>query len=245
MSRWYALSTHFLTDEKVEVLGEQHGPAGPLVIVALLCRAKTQAKGGKVDGTFRDLAHLAYCDRKEIRDILASAIKCGLVEGELNGKGYRLGFPKWNNWQSASRMAMKRERDRRKSLENVTGSDEALREVTNKTIQDNTNNPKRLKIEQVFNAWVTATGRNLSRVTLTRARSDLIARRLDEYPVEDLVDACKGLGASAFHRGDNDRGKRYDTLELCLRDASKIEGFRDEHRGDAAPPPPVNKFLDD
>jgi len=34
-------------------------------------------------------------------------------------------------------------------------------------------------------------------------------------------------------------------LELCLRDASKIEGFRDEHRGDAAPPTTVNKFLED
>lgn len=245
MSRWYALSTHFLTDEKIEVLGEQHGPAGPLVVVALLCRAKTQAKGGKVDGTFRDLAHLAYCDRKEIRNILASALECGLVEGDLNGKGYRLAFPAWNRWQSASRMAMKRERDRRKASENVTGSDEALREVTNNTLQDNTNNPKRLEIEAVFNAWVSATGRNLSRVTLTKARSELIARRLREYPVEDLIDACHGLGASAFHRGDNERGKRYDTLELCLRDAAKIEGFRDEHRGESAPPAPVNKFLDD
>ena len=241
MSRWYAMSTHFLTDEKIEQLGIEHGPAGPLAIVSLLSRAKTQSEGGKVVGTYRELAFHIYSETGQAKDIIKAAKQLGLVDGEMNGIGYELRFPAWDRWQGAFRKAKQREVEkaveRKMSRDVHTGQD--------KTGQHTEEPTPRLEVQAVFDAWVKATDRDLSRVKLTKARSDLIARRLKDYPVEDLIDACHGIGASAFHRGDNDRGKRYDTLELCLRDASKIEGFRDEHRGEAAPTTSVNKFLED
>lgn len=243
---WCKVDVRFAKDDKVEAIGEELGPAGPLTMVVLLLNAKSQNRGGKVEGTYRDLAHDVHIDRDQAAEILEGLVQIGFAEGELNGRNFKLFLPAYKRWNDRQRKQEERER-RRESDEchnSVTTCHDVSQNVTKNRLDKN-RNTKRLEIEQVFNAWVATTGRNLSRVKLTKARSALIARRLDEYPVEDLVDACKGLGASAFHRGDNDRGKRYDTLELCLRDASKIEGFRDEHRGEAAPPTPTNKFLED
>jgi hypothetical protein len=237
MSRWYAMSTHFLTDEKIEQLGIEHGPAGPLAIVSLLSRAKTQSEGGKVVGTYRELAFHIYSETGQARDIIKAAKQLGLVDGEMNGIGYELRFPAWDRWQGAFRKAKQREVEkaveRKMSRDVHTGQD--------KTGQDNESTPD---VQTVFDEWVKATDRDSTRTKLTSARRSLIARRLKEYPLEDLIDAVRGIGASQFHRGDNDRGKRYDTLELALRNAEKIEGFRDEHRNEAAPTK-VNKFLED
>jgi hypothetical protein len=65
------------------------------------------------------------------------------------------------------------------------------------------------------------------RVRLTKQRQELIKRRLKDYSVEDLVRSIRGYGKSKFHAGDNDRGIKYQTLELWLRDAAHVEaGWR-------------------
>jgi hypothetical protein len=62
-----------------------------------------------------------------------------------------------------------------------------------------------------------------TRARLTATRSALIARRLRDYPVADLVRSIRGYGKSPFHRGENDRGRPYQALELWLRDAAHVE----------------------
>lgn len=56
----------------------------------------------------------------------------------------------------------------------------------------------------------------------------LIRARLNEgYSVADLCLAIDGCHRSAFNQGDNDRGKRYDALELIVRNSSKVTQFMD------------------
>ena len=62
-----------------------------------------------------------------------------------------------------------------------------------------------------------------TRVRLTPPRAALIGRRLREYTVDELVRALRGYGRSAWHRGENDRGRPYQSLELWLRDAAHVE----------------------
>jgi hypothetical protein len=50
------------------------------------------------------------------------------------------------------------------------------------------------------------------------------------YPLADLLDAVCGWKRSPHHRGENDRGKPYNDLELLLRDSKHIEEFRDLER---------------
>ena len=49
------------------------------------------------------------------------------------------------------------------------------------------------------------------------------------YSVEDLKLAVTGWEYSDFHRGDNDGGKVYNTLELLLRNDEKIDQFIGYH----------------
>lgn len=114
MARWYAMSTDFLADPKVETLGENHGPAGPLVIVALLARAKRQDDGGAVKASVRTLAHEAFTDRDTVARIAADAADAGLLNLDAESDREIIAtFPKWNRWQDAGRKA--REREVRKS----------------------------------------------------------------------------------------------------------------------------------
>lgn len=62
-----------------------------------------------------------------------------------------------------------------------------------------------------------------TRARLTSTREALLVRRLREYSVDELVLAVRGYGRSAWHRGDNDRGRPYQAVELWLRDAAHIE----------------------
>lgn len=48
---------------------------------------------------------------------------------------------------------------------------------------------------------------------------------------------------SAFHCGENKENKTYDSLEFLLRNAEKIETFRDLERDDAAPAARPNLSL--
>ena len=64
-----------------------------------------------------------------------------------------------------------------------------------------------------------------------------IRARLDEgYTPDDLKLAIDGCHKSPFHMGENDQQRRYDSLELIVRDGSKVRQFLElaEH-----PPPPV------
>lgn len=76
-------------------------------------------------------------------------------------------------------------------------------------------------VRQVWTAYVEVVG---TRVVLSRERAKLIAERLaDGWTVEELVEAVRGYGKSAWHFGANDRGTRFTSIELWLRDAAHVE----------------------
>ena len=58
------------------------------------------------------------------------------------------------------------------------------------------------------------------------------------YTTQDLIDAITGCSMSPFHMGLNEKGQRYDSLELILRDAGKIDQFTGYKN---APPAPMSR----
>lgn len=91
-------------------------------------------------------------------------------------------------------------------------------------------------VERIFDAWVmspTLVGRPARRgPVLTPKRRALIRRHLaDGYDVETLLAAVQGWTRSEFHRGRNEHGKTYDTLELLLRDAKHVDDMAAAWRG--------------
>ncbi len=87
--------------------------------------------------------------------------------------------------------------------------------------------PSPQKIEpdvmKIFQYWQEVMQHPTARLDEKRQR--LIQKNLALYSVSELQDAIDGCASSPYHMGDNERGKRYDSLELIFRHADKIEGF--------------------
>lgn len=107
--RWYAMSTRFLTDPKIEQLGEKHGPVGPLLIVSLLAHAGVQEAGGEVERTFRATAHEVFSNAEKVGEVLDDAIESGLCHAmSRDVTGFRVRFPTWKRYQANFRKAKSR-----------------------------------------------------------------------------------------------------------------------------------------
>ena len=101
--------------------------------------------------------------------------------------------------------------------------------------------------EQVLEAWVEATGRDANRVKLNKKRVAAVKARLNEgYSVDDLVAAVRGIALSAWHRGENPEGKKYDDMLVAIRDGERVEKFRDlfEQGGDRGRRSAVDTVLE-
>lgn len=83
---------------------------------------------------------------------------------------------------------------------------------------------------KVFAYWQKAMGKTKAKLDEKRGRAidKAIARG---HSLEELCRAIDGCAASPWHRGQNDRGRPYDDLELILRDAAHVERFAAEAPG--------------
>jgi hypothetical protein len=137
--RWFAMSTRFLTDPKVEQLGEKHGPVGPLTIVSLLSHAAIQEQGGEVERTFRAVAHEVFSDSATVAEVVDDAIELGLCHAvSRDVHGVKVNFPAWKRHQATGRRAKARAARKPAEKANVTDSHAVSRDVPNSTRQDST-----------------------------------------------------------------------------------------------------------
>jgi hypothetical protein len=60
---------------------------------------------------------------------------------------------------------------------------------------------------------------------LTESRIKLIERSIKRYGADDVKAAITGCANSEWHMGGNPQGKKYNSIELILRNAEKIEFF--------------------
>ena len=77
------------------------------------------------------------------------------------------------------------------------------------------------EVRRVFEHWQRALEHPKAR--LDPKRTALIRRQLKAYSADDLCRAIDGYAGDPFTRGDNDRGKPFDDIELLLRDAQHVE----------------------
>lgn len=89
---------------------------------------------------------------------------------------------------------------------------------------DQTADDEPTPVRVVFDAWIEATGRN-RQTKLTPARAQRIKRWLHHYPVEDLVDAVRGISRSQWHVEHC-----YTGIEHALKNEDAIERYRDAQR---------------
>lgn len=100
--------------------------------------------------------------------------------------------------------------------------------LDNKENKNKTSEKASTEVDGVWQAYLDSLEEfkpNKRKPVLSKQRIDLIKRRLANYSVEDLKLAVTGWLYSDFHRGENDNGKVWNSIELFLRNDEKIEQF--------------------
>lgn len=80
------------------------------------------------------------------------------------------------------------------------------------------------EVSEIFSHWQKTLDK--PRAKLTKDRIAKISARLkDGYDAEQCKQAIDGCNASAYHMGQNDNNKVYDSIELIFRNGDKLEQF--------------------
>jgi len=121
-----------VTAGPIRDLGERHGAAGPLLIVALITQAGgaiPTAKPGSfdvVEGRYAALARRVHINTDEARAILATAADVELVELiETEDRRFKVRLLKWSKWHPKDPTAAARQATRRNKTKTKTGTDDA------------------------------------------------------------------------------------------------------------------------
>ena len=86
---------------------------------------------------------------------------------------------------------------------------------------------------EVFDFWIAELRHgSATRVVLSPKRRRKIEQALKLYDVQTCKDAILGCKQSDFHMGRNGMGKKYDDIELILRDPEHVERFAGDYRKD-------------
>lgn len=106
--------------------------------------------------------------------------------------------------------------------DDVTPSEEEVDVKTDtEEVKNTVRSSSKSEVLVVFHHWQQVHAHPDSR--LSDGRSKLIAKALKDYTVDQLCESISGYKLSPFHMGQNDRGTVYDSIELMLRDAQKID----------------------
>lgn len=84
------------------------------------------------------------------------------------------------------------------------------------------------ELQEVFDYWVEqCKGSARRKPILDSTRRLVIGAAIHDYGVAACKEAILGCTMSDFHMGKNKNGKKYDDIELILRDSKHIEQFLD------------------
>lgn len=121
---WWAKDAAWLQRDAIVELGEEFGPAGPLVIDALCGMAKLENDAGRVRTGFRALARAAFVDVTLCNAVIAHATQIGVLddfEADPDGRRFSCRVSGWQADQkkgrAADRDARRRERDAQRASE--------------------------------------------------------------------------------------------------------------------------------
>ena len=256
---WFPKDAAWHRRGRVVELGQDHGPAGPLVADWLMCEARSQNPPRTGDGSLKAgyaaVAHGCFLESvDQARRIVASCVEVGLLDdfGDLDGRTFEARISGWdadvNQPLEATRKAKARA-----AAEAGTDVDSVGHHGTNgaevaevperpsasPTRQDKTEEktsvePSRLDeaatVRGLFAYWQERCHHPQAKLTSDR-RSKILARLRDGYTAEQIRSAIDGAAVGAYV---DERGKRHDDIELICRNGSKLESFIDRAGGKTA-----------
>jgi hypothetical protein len=108
---WVKLDCHWYQDPAIEEAAEQGGPVVLALFPVVLAMAKAQADGGRVEFSFRALAHALFTDQETILTAIRALVSAGVLSlPEASERAAVLAFDPdtWRRWNDAARKAVSR-----------------------------------------------------------------------------------------------------------------------------------------
>jgi hypothetical protein len=182
-------------------------PTASKALAPLLWLLASESEDGQIDGT---PAKIAFRLRMSVTEVTA-----GLTPLIHNGFFLEIGNASTPLAIGLQDACLETERET---------EGEAERELEKETEGEREKEYCLANVHDVFDYWKSKL--NHTRSKLDPKRRKLIATRLKEgYTVADLRKAIIGCSVSQWHMGANDRGTKFDSLELILRDATNVDKF--------------------
>lgn len=199
---WIKLHRHILDDYDFQCL-----PVASRALAPMLWLLASEYEDGEIDASAKKLAFRLRISEKELLDALNPLIDAGFFIVEQDA----------SEALAACLPREEEEKEKRERREEDTSNAGALD-------LDAPAPAKPDPVQQVFDHWRTTLKHPHAK--LDDKRRKLIRKALSlGYKPDDLMHAITGCSLSPFHMGENDNGRRYDGLDLILRDASKIDQF--------------------
>jgi hypothetical protein len=233
---WFGKDAGWWRRDYIIALVDQFGPAGPAVIDYICCECAAQDgySQGTVKTNHRAIMRDTGVSLVTLLAILDAAVALGLLEDfeRLTDHLFTCRISGWKSDRDKAMASVRKARSRAShetDTSNVTSHETAENSLQSKAKQSKA----KPSIKEVFDAWIVSTKRTAA-TKMDAKRRGLIERALNDYPLQDVLDAVDGWRFSAHHRGDNSDGKAWNDLGLLLRDAAHIEQFRDyKRKGDS------------
>jgi hypothetical protein len=176
-------------------------------VLAIACMLIASRNEGEIDGSAAGLAYLKRVAYLNKNPSLKPLIECGFLEPASVALADA----------SAAQADARPETEERQRRDRGEEETEAETEPLSAAPTAGESDP----VAEVFGHWRTTHGHE--RAQLDPKRRKVIRSALASYSAADLCRCITGYLASPHHMGQNDRGTRYDDIELFLRDAKHID----------------------
>lgn len=240
---WFRLDVDVVDHPKVHHLEQLLGSCAGWYLVRLWAWTARYASRGRLSTIARASLERSCGWTGEPGKLTGALLEAGLLDETGSGE---LEVHDW--WEKQRAIVEKAENDRerqrlsreargivprqsREAREVVAGDETRRDETEQKEEAVEQARPRPLHLEakltddefQVFEHWRKVLNHPKAQPTSDRKR--LIAKQLKVYSVSDLQAAIDGCSRTPWNMGANPQSKRYDSLELILRDAKHIEDF--------------------
>lgn len=206
---WVKLHRKLLDNEFL-----RHDPTAKVVFITLLLIANRNGKGtfgrdllGSLSGVKPITAYKSFLRLK----------KANLVTQDSNNRFTHFSICKWSEYQGSVTQGGNNE-----VTTKYQRSNNQVTHYKNKEVRIENKEKNIVETQSVYDVYLKVFNKNSKSYKLTDKRKKKIAQRLKDAGYDLLITAITNTGASAFHRGDNDRGWSAD-LDFILRSYEQVE----------------------
>lgn len=184
---------------------------------ALVVFVKIITKANRLTGTLTTGRNkfAAACNMKPstLYDVLQRLQKATIIRLESNKYATTIYICNWWKYQQD---------DGNKPTARVAGNG-TIQEKKKKELDTNVSMEK----NELFNELSETLGHTRPPI-LTAGRKDKLALRLKKFKPDDLKRAAEAIASNPFMMGENDRHKRYGTIDYLLRSDEKVDEWLDQ-----------------